>query len=315
MTSLPQALHGVHPCGANCFGSLQTAKSAVLVRFDPRNDVILAATASLSARTRRRRPWGDRSRRARRELTKRDQGERVRCARGKRQPPRQQLQRPLQLRAAMAILSSNVSSDRAPPRVPFAPGRMRRRSKPRDRGRPAIRSASQRRLVPRGRKRRRLRVPKDPNVAGASARHPAEISRQAAKLRSPPRRESALGRCPWRSIDRRIEKPRARQWRQGPLMPRLAPESCSRRHSRRNDCKEQQARSRRPSGVAFRLRLQAHRRQQAPSRGGRRSTPCPTRFLRQGAAPAAHSKALRSAHGQRTVRVGCAPSHPQICRG
>ena len=144
---------------------------------------------------------------------------------------------------------------------------MRPRSKPRDRGRPAIRSASQRRLVPRGRKRRRPRVPKDPNVAGASARRPVEISRQAAKLRSPPRRESALGRCPWRPIDRRIEKPRARQWRQGPLMPRLAPESCSRRHSRRNDCKEQQARSRRPSGVAFRLRLQAHRRQQAPSSG------------------------------------------------
>ena len=153
------------------------------------------------------------------------------------------------------------------------------------------------------------------NVAGASARRRVEISRQAAKLQSPLRRELALGRCPWRSFDRRIEKRRVRQWRQEPLMLRLAPEPCNRRQSRRNDCKESQARSLRHLAAAFRLRPQAHRRQQAPSRGERRSTPRPTSFLGQGAALAAHSKTLGSAHGQQTGRVDCAPSYSQICPG
>ena len=116
------------------------------------------------------------------------------------------------------------------------------------------------------------------NVAGASAPHRVEILRQAPMLQSPQLRELALGRCPWRSIDRRIEKRRARQSRQGPLTLRLAPAPCNRRHSRRNDCKESQARSLRPSAAAFRLQPQAHKRQRAPSSGERRSPPRQTSF-------------------------------------
>ncbi len=207
----------------------------------------------------------------------------------------------------MAYPSRDVSSDRAPPRGPFVPGRMRRRSKPRYQGRLAIQSASPRYRVPRGRNRRQMRVPRDSNDAGASARRREEILRQAPMLQSPLLRELALGRCPWRSIDRRIEKRRAHQCRQGLLMLRLVPEPCNRRHSRRSDYKESQARSLRHLAAAFQLRPQAHKRQQVPSPGERRSTPRQTSFLRS-AAPAAHSTYLGSAPGQQTVRVGCAHS-------
>ncbi len=211
----------------------------------------------------------------------------------------------------MAFRSSNVSSDRAPPRGSFAPEHMPRRSRPRDHGRPAIRSESPRYRVLRGRNRRQMRVPRESNVAEASARRRAEISRQAVKLQSPLRRELALGRCPWRSFGRRTGKRRVRQWRREPLMPRLAPEPCSRRQSRRNDRKESQAQSQRRSAAAFRLRPQAHRRLRARSWGERRSTPRPTCFVGQDAALAAHSMTLGSAHGQQTGRVDCAPSYSQ----
>ena len=138
---------------------------------------------------------------------------------------------------------------------------------------------------------------------------------QAAKPRSPQRRALVLGRSPWRSIGRSIEKHRAHRWRQEPPTLRFALASRDRRQSRRNDCKEQQARARRHLAVVYRLPPQARRRQQARSREARRSTPRLTRFLGQGIPPAAQSTTPRLALGQQTVRVAGAPSRLQICPG
>src|SRR5208283_4115025 len=76
--------------------------------------------------------------------------------------------------AAMAYPSRDVSSDRAPPRGPFVPGRMRRLAKPRYQDRLALQTASPRYRVPRGRNRRQTRIPRDANDAGASARRRGE---------------------------------------------------------------------------------------------------------------------------------------------
>ncbi len=278
------------------------------------NKVTLKETANLSAWRRQCRPSRDRSRPAPRELKRRVRGERARGARGRRQPLRRQCRSRPQSHAAMVFRSGNVSTDCAPPRGPFVPGRMRRRSRPHHPDRPAIRSVPPSRVRP-GRNCRQMRVLRDLNVAGASARRRLEIPRQAAKLRSLLRRDLALGRRAWRSIDPRIVKRRAHLWRQGPPMLRLAPAQRNRSQIQRNACKGPQAPSRRSLVAVSRLRRQAHKRRQAPSRGGRRSTPRRKGFRGQGAGPAADRATFEPACAQQTVRVDCALSRSQICDG
>ena len=77
--------------------------------------------ARLSALMRRRPPAHDRSRRAPRERNWPVRSAFVRCAQGRRWPPRQRFRPTPQSRAAKAFRSSSVSRDRAPPRVPTSP--------------------------------------------------------------------------------------------------------------------------------------------------------------------------------------------------
>ena len=216
----------------------------------------------------------------------------------------------------MAFRSSNVSSDRAPPRGPFAPERMRRRSRPRDHGRPAIRSESPRYRVLRGRNRRPMHAPRRfecRNSVSATSGGNITPSREAAAAAT-----ARVG--PW-TTPLAIIRPTDRE-ASGPPMAARASNAAA--------CSGTLQSTPKPTKRLQRVDKRGHGAIQPPPpgfgrkrtgvtehrvRGELRSTPRPTGFVGQGAAPAAHSMTLGSAHGQQTGRVDRASSYSQVCPG